>query len=200
MPTKSDRDAQAVPSSPLPLIANNQNSSLYLQRFISVVGKIRSVAKNQESGAAAGSPTQYGSRAKIASPDQELIALCQNFRAKLHKWIEQVRKLGIESYDENEDTGRALHALRVEWGNSLDTLRGLEPCTVEGANEKLNAAQVFLTFSCEADGSAAELLALATRELDHVTANLRVSDRAQISRPVNTQGPLGWFERLTRRA
>ena len=96
--------------------------------------------------------------------------------------------------------GRALHALRVEWGNCLDTLRGLEPSTVEGANEKLNAAQVFLTFSCEADGSAAELLALATRELDHVTANLRVSDRAQISRPRNIQGPRGWFERLTRRA
>jgi hypothetical protein len=121
-------------------------------------------------------------------------------RSKLHEWIDQVGKLGIESYDENENTGRALHALRVEWGNCLETLRGLEPNTVEGANEKLNAAQVFLTFSCEADGSAAELLALATRELDHVNANLRVSDRAQISRPVNTQGPRGWFERLTRRA
>ena len=132
--------------------------------------------------------------------DDDLIAMCQQFRLKIRDWIEQVGKLGIESYDENEETGRALHALRVEWGNCLETLRALESSTVDGANEKLCAAQVFLTFSCEADGSAAELLALATRELDHVTANLRGPDRAQISRRVNTQGPLRWLERLTRRA
>jgi hypothetical protein len=143
---------------------------------------------------------QQDRRAKSASQDDDLIVLCQQFRTKIHEWIDQVGKLGIESYDENEETGRALHALRVEWGNCLESVRSLEPSTVEGANEKLNAAQVFLTFSCEADGSAAELLALATRELDHVTANLSGPDRTQSSRPVNTQGPLRWFERLTRRA
>jgi hypothetical protein len=167
---------------------------------IDVIGHICSLTDNFGTAAPSGAVDQRGSCTKSASPDDDLIAQCQQFRCKLHEWINQVGKLGIESYGENEDTGRALHALRVEWGNCLDTLRGLEPSTVGGANEKLNAAQVFLTFSCEADGSAAELLALATRELDHVTANLRVSDRAQISRPVNTQGPRGWFERLTRRA
>ncbi len=165
-----------------------------------MIGRADSLAKNADAVVPTRSSAQQDRRTKSASPDDDLIVLCQQFRSKLHDWIEQVEKLGIESYVENEETGRALHALRVEWGNSLESLRSLEPNTVEGANEKLNAAQVFLTFSCEADGSAAELLALATRELDHVTANPRVSDRAQISRPVNTQGPRGWFERLTRRA
>ena len=183
------------------LCASNQTRPVSRQGVISVIGRAHSLAKNANAVVPTRSSAQQDRRAKSASQDDDdLIALCQQFRSKLHEWIEQLEKLGIESYDGNEKTGRALHALRVEWGNSLDTLRGLEPCTVEGANEKLNAAQVFLTFSCEADGSAAELLALATRELDHVTANLSGPDRTQSSRPVNTQGPRGWFERLTRRA
>ncbi len=164
-----------------------------------MIGRADSLAKNADAVVPTRSSAQQDRRAKSASPDDDLIAQCKQFRCKLHQWIKQVGKLGIETYDENEETGRALHALRVEWGNSLESLRSLEPNTVEGANEKLNAAQVFLTFSCEADGSAAELLALATRELDHVTANLGGTCRAQNSRPANTQGPLGWFERLTRR-
>jgi hypothetical protein len=182
------------------LCASNQTRPVSRQGVIRVIGRADSLAKNADAVVPTRSSAQQDRRTKSASPDDDLIVLCQQFRSKLHDWIEQVEKLGIESYVENEETGRALHALRVEWGNSLESLRSLEPNTVEGANEKLNAAQVFLTFSCEADGSAAELLALATRELDHVTANPRVSDRAQISRPVNTQGPRGWFERLTRRA
>jgi hypothetical protein len=58
--------------------------------------------------------------------------------------------------------------LRAEWGSSLAALRSLAPRTVAGANEKLCAAMIFLTFSCEADGSAIELLALAIRELDSI--------------------------------
>jgi hypothetical protein len=146
------------------------------------------------------SSAQQNSRAKIASSDQELIALCQNFRAKLREWIKQVGKHGIESYDEKAELGRALHALRAEWGASLAALRSLAPSTVTGANEKLCAAQVFLTFSCEADGSAIELLALATRELDHVSDAERTSDQTQNSRRPHAQGPFWWLERLTRRA
>jgi hypothetical protein len=145
-----------------------------------------------------GSSAQQDS-GKIASPDQDLIALCQNFRAKLREWIKQVGKHGVESYDEKTEVGRALHALRVEWGNSLAALRTLVPQTVAGANEKLSAAQVFLTFSCEADGSAIELLALATRELDHVSDGHRTSDPKQTSRRPNAHWPFWWLERLTRR-
>ena len=165
-----------------------------------MIGRADTLAKNANAVVPTRSSAQQDRRAKSAPQDDDLIALCQRFRTKIHEWIDQVGKLGIESYDGNEKTGRALHALRVEWGNCLETLRGLAPSTAEGANEKLSAAQVFLTFSCEADGSAAELLALATREMDHVTANLGGTGRAQISRPVNTQGPRGWFERLSRRA
>jgi hypothetical protein len=165
-----------------------------------VIGRAGSLVKNPDAVVPSRLSAQQDCRAKSASPDDDLISVCQRFQFKIHEWIEQVGKLGIETYDESEETGRALHALRVEWGNCLATLRALKPSTVDGAIEKLSAAQVFLTFSCEADGSAAELLALATRELDHVTADLRGPDRAQISPPVNTQGPFRWFERLTRRA
>ena len=137
---------------------------------------------------------------KIAPSDQELTALCRNFRAKLSEWIRQVEKHGTENYDEKTEPGRALHALRVEWGNSLVALQGLAPRTAAGANEKLSAAQVFLAFSCEADGSAIELLALAIRESDHVDNAPRTSDEMQTSRRPNAQGPFWWLERLTRRA
>jgi len=145
------------------------------------------------------SSTQQNSRAKIASPDQELIALCQNFRAKLHEWIKQVGKHGIESYDEKAELGRALHALRAEWGGLLAALQSLAPRTVAGANEKLSAAQVFLTFSCEADGSAIELLALAARELDQVSDGRRSIDQTKTSRRPQARRPFWWLQRLTRR-
>ncbi len=199
-PTKSAREPQSVTPSSVHLGASNQKQPVSRQGVISVIGRAGSPAQNPDYVVPSRSSATQDCRTNSASPDDDLISICQQFRSKIREWIEQVEKLGIESYYENEETGRALHALRVEWGNCLEILRALEPSTVDGANEKLSAAQVFLTFSCEADGSAAELLALATRELDHVTANLRVSDRAQISRPVNTQGPRGWFERLTRRA
>jgi len=165
-----------------------------------VIGHICSLTESSGSAAPSGSSAQQDRRTKSASLDDNLIALCQRFRCKLDEWVEQVRNLSIENYNEHEETGRALHALRVEWGNCLETLRALEPSTVDGANEKLSAAQIFLTFSCESDGSAAELLALATRELEQVTANARGTDRTKVSRPANAPGPLGWFERLIRRA
>ncbi len=165
-----------------------------------MIGHICSLTASSGATAPSGSSAQQDRRTKSASLDDHLIALCQQFRCKLDEWVEQVRNLSIETYDENEETGQALHGLRLEWGNCLKTLRALEPSTVDGANEKLSAAQVFLTFSCESDGTAAELLALATRQLEHVTANRRGTDRSKVSRSANAQGPLGWFERLTRRA
>jgi len=135
------------------------------------------------------SSDRHSSHAKNAPCDQELITLCQDFRIKLREWIEQVGKHGIQNYDEKAELGRALQALRAEWGGSLAALRNLAPRTVAGAKEKLCAAQVFLAFSCEADGSAIELLALATRELDHVSDAERRSDQMQNSRRPHTQGP-----------
>jgi hypothetical protein len=159
-----------------------------------------SLAESADATVPSGSPTQQESSAKPASLDDDLIALSQNFRVKLLEWIAQIGRHGIESYDEKTEAGRALLALRVEWGNSLAALRSSTPRTVAGANEKLSAAKVFLTFSCEADGSAIELLALATRELDHVSDGNRSSDRAQLSRRANAQGRFWWLGRLKRRA
>jgi len=168
-------------------------------RVTRVFGDISSNARIQKTGPACGSSDHHSSPAENASCDQELIILCQNFRIRLREWIEQVGKEGIESYDEKAEPGRALHALREEWGASLAALQSLTPRTVVGANNKLSAAQVFLTFCCEADGSAIELLALATRELDHVIGADRTSDRTQTSQRARAQGALRWFERLTRR-
>jgi hypothetical protein len=146
------------------------------------------------------SSTEPDCRKKSASLDDGLITSCRHFRVKLHEWIEQVAKSGIESYAENEEFGRPLHALRVEWGTSLKTLSRLEPRTLDGADEKLNAARFYLEFSGDADGSAIALVALATRQLDHVSDGNRSSDRAQLSRRANAQGRFWWLGRLTRRA
>jgi hypothetical protein len=145
------------------------------------------------------SSTERDSRAKSASIDADLIAVSRNFRCKLREWIKQIGKHDIESYDEKTEVGRTLHALRTEWGSSLATLRSLVPRTVDGANEKLAAAQVFLEFTCEVDGSAIELLALAARELDHVRDTNRTSNQTQTSRRASAQGPFWWLEWLTRR-
>lgn len=144
--------------------------------------------------------TEPNCRKKSASLDDGLIKSCRHFRVKLHEWIEQVAKSGIESYAENEESGRPLHALRVEWGTSLKILSRLEPRTLDGADEKLNAARVYLTFSGEADGSAIELLALAVRELDHVSHGHPNPDQTEPSRRINAQGRFWWLGRSTRRA
>jgi hypothetical protein len=165
-----------------------------------VIGHICSLAKSSDTAVPSDSTAQQDSRTKSASLDDDLIALSRNFRCKLGEWIKEVGQHGAESYDEKTEVGRALRALRVEWGNSLAALRGLVPQTVTGANEKLLAAQVFLTFSCETDGSAIELLALATRELDQVSDGHLTSDQTQNSHRPNAHGPFWWLERLTRRA
>lgn len=165
-----------------------------------MTGHMWSLEKSSDAAVASGSPAQHDCHTRSASLDDDLIALCQNFRGKLRVWIEQVGKQAIESYDENAEAGQALHALRAEWGNSLAALRNLAPRTVAGANEKLVAAQVFVAFSCAADGSAIELLARATRELDHVNAGHRTSGPTQTADRANAQAPLRWFERLRRRA
>jgi len=161
---------------------------------------IFSLTKTSDDIVPSGSSAQLNTPARPTPPDQELIALCRDFRAKLHAWIEQVVKLGIEDDDENTEAGRALLALRADWGNSLASLRNLAPRTIPGANEKISAAQIFVTFTCEADGSAIELLALAIRELDHVSGGRRTADPAHPSREANAHGPFWWLERLTRRA
>ena len=163
-------------------------------------GHICSLAKGSDAAVPSGASRQQDCRAKSASPDDDLIALSRNFRCELREWIEQVGKHGIESYDERTEAGRALHALRVEWGHSLAALRNSEPRTIAGATEKVSAAQVFATFSCEADGSAIELLALATRELDHVSDGRRTSGQREFSRRTSPQGPFWWLGRLRRRA
>jgi len=161
---------------------------------------IFSLTKTSDDIVPSGSSAQLNSPARPTPPDQELIALCRDFRAKLHAWIEQVVKLGIEDDDENTEAGRALLALRADWGNSLASLRNLAPRTIPGANEKISAAQIFVTFTCEADGSAIELLALAIRELDHVSGGRRTDAQAHPSRETNAHGPFWWLDRLTRRA
>jgi len=160
---------------------------------------LSSLTKTSDAIVSSASSAQPNSGARTA-PDHELIALCQDFRAKLHEWIEQIVKHGIEDYDENTGAGRALLALRADWGNSLASLRNLAPRTILGANEKVSAAQVYVTFTCEADGSAFELLALAIRELDHVSGGRRTVAQAQPSRETNAHGPFWWLDRLTRRA
>jgi hypothetical protein len=133
------------------------------------------------------------------SLDEDLIATCRHFRRKLLEWIEQVAGLGIESYAEDEEVGRPLLALRVEWGTALEILSSLESVTVDGAEEKLKAARAYLTFSGEADGSAIELLALAAGELDRVSHGHPTPDQTQPSRRTNAQGRFWWLEWLTRR-
>jgi hypothetical protein len=167
---------------------------------ISVIGHTRPFAKKSNSIVPSRPSKQQDCRAESASPDDHLIATSQHFRRKLREWIEQIGNRGIEIYDEKAEAGRALHALRMEWGNSLATLRSIVPCTIAGANEKLSAAQIFLAFSCEADGAAIEFLALATRELDKINAGLRNADQTQASGRPNAYGPFWWLERLTRRA
>jgi len=197
---KSAREARGLMTSSVHIYASNQKRPVSRQGVIRVIGQICSPSKSSDAVVPSGSSAQQDSSAKSASLDDNLIALSQNFRAKLLEWIKQIGKHGIESYDEKTEAGRALHTLRMEWGNSLAALRSSTPRTVAGANEKLSAAKVFLTFSCEADGSAIELLALATRELDHVSDGHRTSDPALPSRRSNAQGRFWWLGRLTRRA
>ncbi len=199
MPNKSERGALLAPSSLPHLYPNNQKAPMSGHRVTRVFGDISSIANILKADPDCGSSDHHSSPAQNASCDQDLIILCQNFRIRLREWIEQVGKQGIESYDEKAEPGRALHALREEWGASLAALQSLAPRTVAGANDKLLAAQVFLTFCCGADGSAIELLALATRELDHVIGADRTSDRTQTPLRPRAQGAFWWLERLKRR-
>jgi len=182
------------------LRVSHQQKSAFWAGVIGVFGNTGSLAHNSEGAIRTRPSGQPDCRANPAPHDEDLIALCQHFRCKMREWIEQIGTLGIEGYDEDAAAGRALHQLRVEWGNALDTLRRLVPRTATGAAEKLSAAQVFLAFSCAADGSASEFLALAARELDHVTAAPQSHDRTRTSWPPSTLGPFRWLERLTRRA
>ncbi len=100
-----------------------------------MIGHICSLTESSGAAAPSGSSAQQDRRTKSASLDDDLIALCRQFRCKLDEWVEQVRNLSIENYNEPEETGRALHALRVEWGNCLETLRALEPSTVLSCTE-----------------------------------------------------------------
>jgi hypothetical protein len=147
-----------------------------------------------------GSSARKHGTAKATMVDDDLIALCQDFRCTLRSWIAEIEKLDIESYSEKPAEGQALHTLREAWGSSLKKLGGSIPRTVAGAHEKLFAAQEYLSFSCEADGSALELLARALCELNQVHANLCSTDDRETARRVSTQRSPWWLERLTRRA
>lgn len=178
---------------------SHQQRPAFWAGVIDVFGNTGSLADKSDGDIPTRSSSEPDCHANPAPHDEYLIALCQHFRCKLREWIEQVGALGIEGYDEDAAAGRALHQLRVEWGNALDTLRSLVPRTATGAAEKLSAAQIFLAFSCAADGSASEFLACAARELDHVTAVPQSPDRTRTSRRASTPGPFRWLERLTGR-
>jgi hypothetical protein len=152
------------------------------------------------SGETEKSSIQPSANVRNAFPDERLIALSKHFRVKFNEWIKQIEELGVEDYVQDRKLGAKLAKLRAEWGESLERLGSLPPCSVDGAHEKLAVAQMFLTFSCEADGSAIELLALATRELDQISDRHPRSDQTQIACRETSHGPFWWLDRLTRRA